>query len=415
MKSTMKKILALAAAAAMLLSLAACGGKSGGSGALMQALFDKLTTDAEYTEWKSYFPATTIEEKLEGDSIVITAKGEEGLNGTYTFTLDGDYIVTESGAEDYTGYSILMYLKSAIAAHYGMNNLLMTGYLAGLDFFKMENRYLLTEEADGKTVYKLYAAGKWDMTGLDEMFVNDAAVDGQEALGTESVSYYVNCGKISAAAFGNADALELIVGEYGENTENTYKSVMTLVSKLQPQGYETFAKDYTELKKAEGEGYKVSFDIPAEVLSGHDYKKEEGYSYVTVVFSSGDETADEAAPVETSALMDLAGSYMADRCSVSIEALSAAEADISAHWGQSASETYEFKMHGTFNAETNEITYSDGEKKFVAYDENGEVTEETVEYSGSTGVFRFGDDGTLTWEDDKEGERLNGMTFTRGE
>ena len=56
--------------------------KTGGTdNTLLQGILEKLTANAEYSQWKFGFGATTIEEKLDGDSIVISAKGEEGVNG----------------------------------------------------------------------------------------------------------------------------------------------------------------------------------------------------------------------------------------------------------------------------------------------------------------------------------------------
>ena len=83
MKRTLKTVTVLLAIAVMVASLAACGSKKTGGtdNALLQGIFEKLTANAEYSQWKSGFGATTIEEKLDGDSIVISAKGEEGVNG----------------------------------------------------------------------------------------------------------------------------------------------------------------------------------------------------------------------------------------------------------------------------------------------------------------------------------------------
>ena len=75
-EKTTKNLIALLAAVAMLLSMAACGGEAGKSDAsLMQGIFDKLTANADYVEWKSCFSATTFEEKLDGDSIVNVSDG----------------------------------------------------------------------------------------------------------------------------------------------------------------------------------------------------------------------------------------------------------------------------------------------------------------------------------------------------
>ena len=412
MKKTGKIIIALFAVAVMLLSMAACGGNAGKTdGNLMQGIFDKLTASADYNEWKSGFNTTTFEEKLDGNSIVISAKGEEGMNGDYTFTLDGDYIVNTTDEGDYSAYSLMMYLKSAVADYYGMNNMLMTGYLAGLGA-DAENKYYFTETADGKTTTKLYAAGEWEMEDLDKMYVDDAAAEYIDPLGENPNSSYVNSGKITAAALGSADELDLMVGEYGdENTELTYKSILTLVNKLQPNGYENFVEAFTEIKEGSGEGYTVSFGIPQEVADRHEYKAADGYSYVTVTFSA------DAAPAADdedgqNPVMNFVGPYQADRCTITIGADGMEGATVSVIWGQSASEAYEYTMTGDFDPDTLRIHYSDCEKKYVKYDENGDIAEETVEFTDGDGRIQFFGDGTLRWEDENEADRLEGMTFT---
>ena len=411
MKKTMKKMIALLAAVAMLFSLAACGGEAGKTDAsVMQGIFDKLTANADYAEWKSGFSATTFEEKLDGDSIVCSAAGEEGMNGTFTFTLDGDYIVNTTDEGDYSAYAIMTYLKEAVADYYGMNNMLMTGYIAGLESAGLENKYFYTESADGKSTTRLYAAGEWKMEGLDEMNVDEQALEYCDVLGENPNSFYINAGRITAASIGSADDLNLMVGEYGENTEKTLQAILAIVRKQQPNGYETFEKEFTELKETSGDGYAVFFGIPEEVAANHEYKAAEGYSYVTVTFSADAETAggeDGQNPI-----MNFVGDYSADRCSITIGAQGQTGATISVTWGQSASESYAYTMTGDFDADTLRINYSDCEKKFVTYDENGDVAQETVEFTDGEGRIQFFEDGTLRWEDENEADRLEGMTFT---
>ena len=64
------------------------------------------------------------------------------MNGDYTFTLDGDYIVNVSDEGDFSAYAIMTYLKESVADYYGMNNLLMTGYIAGLENAGLEQVFI---------------------------------------------------------------------------------------------------------------------------------------------------------------------------------------------------------------------------------------------------------------------------------
>ena len=289
-------IISLMTVAALLLISASCSGKTQEPQAnLMQGIFEKLTANEDYLEWKSGFSSTTIEEKLDGDSIVVSAEGEEGVNGDYTFTLDGDYIVNVSDEGDYTGYSVMTFIKGAVADYYGMNNMLMSGYIAGLESAGMENKLFANETADGKNTIKLYAAGEWKMDGLDDMYVGEESLEYCDELGENPISFYVNAGRITAASIGSADQLDLMVGEYGENTDKTLKAIFAIVNKQKPDGYEKFISEFTELKEVSGDGYSVSFGIPEEVAANHEYKPAEGYKYVTVVFSAETpEAAEEA-------------------------------------------------------------------------------------------------------------------------
>ena len=285
MKKTRKTLIALLAAAALLLSLAACGATKAPDGAaLMQGIYEKLLANKDYTEWKAMFGATTIEEKLDGQTITISAKGEEGINGDYSFTLEDGYIVNECPEDDYTAYSLLMDLKAAVAEYYGMNNTLLSGYLAGLR--GDENKYFITENADGKTVYKLYAAGTWGLEGLDDMYVTEDAIDYCDPLGEDDSNLRVNAGKVHVACYGNKNDFAVIVGEYENNTDVSLKSLQTVVAKLQPAGYEAFAKEYTELKETQGSGFTVSFGIPEDVAQAHEFQMQDGYQYITAVFSA---------------------------------------------------------------------------------------------------------------------------------
>ncbi len=286
-------IISLLTVAALLTFLASCGNNSQETQPnLMQGVFEKLTANEDYLEWKSSFSSTAVNEKLDGDSIVFSAKGEEGVNGDYSFTLDGDYIVNTADEGDYTGYSIMTFIKKAVADYYGMNDNLITGYISGLQYAEAENKMFFTETADGKSTTKLYAAGKWEMDGLDDMNMGDEALEYCDELGENPISFYVNDGKITAASIGSADQLDLMVGEYGENTEKTLNAILAIVNKQKPDGYEKFTSEFKELKEVSGDGYSVSFGIPEEVAANHEYKPAEGYSYVTVVFSS--ESAESA-------------------------------------------------------------------------------------------------------------------------
>ena len=285
MKNTIRTIISILAIGAMLLSFAACGEKKN---ELMQGIYEKLTAaDSSYSEWKSGFNATTFEEKLDGEAIVITANGEEGMNGEYTFTHDGDYIIyTTADKEDYSGYSVFMFIRDAVGDYYSMNSTLMNGYLAGLQNFGFENKYLNIDMEKGE--YKIYSASKWDMKELDEMYVNDAALEYSEALTEDDVNRIINSGKITVVTYGNKDHFKMFVYEYGDkNTDLTYKSIMAVMNKFQPTDYELFNKYYTELKEVkDADGFTVTFGLDKSMEEAGEITGLDDYSCVTIIYNA---------------------------------------------------------------------------------------------------------------------------------
>lgn len=125
------------------------------------------------------------------------------------------------------------------------------------------------------------------------------------------------------------------------------------------------------------------------------------------------------APAETAAtaeegqnpVMNVVGDYQADRCSVHVEAQDKDGALITVHWGSSATESSEWTMSGTFDAEKHTVYYQDGVKKNVVYDADGKVTSEEEVYVGGHGTFTFNaENNTMTWEEDQE-KIADGMVF----
>lgn len=296
MKKISKVLVALALVAAIVMSFAACssnGGSENGentdNAAVLQGILDNFKADERYAEYKAMYPNTTFEEKVEGDSIVLNISGDDGVSGNYTFKLDGDYLTytQEANSEDYVGYSFFMYLKSAADKYLGMDSNLTTGYISGCEAFGIENKYFTTETDEaGATTQKLYIAGKWDMPELDTMYINDKALEYTDALSEDDISGAVNCGKIRAIYYGNKNSVDIIVSEYGERSDFTYQSIMNTVAKLLPDEFDVFAKYYTELKEAEGDGFKVIFGLDEALKEEHSIDVIDGAEYTVVHFGA---------------------------------------------------------------------------------------------------------------------------------
>ena len=303
MKRISKILMAIALVVAIVMSFAACSSDGGNKAENtdtpsqsdaadktidLQAILDNFKADGTYAEYKAMYPDATFEEKLEGDSIVINYSGVDGASGSYEFKLDGDYLTyTQADPEDYVGYSYMMYFKNAADKYNGMDSNLTTGYTNGCDAFGIENKYFITETDEaGATTIKLYVAGKWDMPKLDTMYVNDKALEYVDALNESDINGAVNCGKIRVVYYGTKDNADIFVGEYGGRSDLTYQSIMNTVAKLLPEQADVFSKYYTELKEAEGDGFKVSFDVSDDLKADHEVLSEGDYEYTLIHFGA---------------------------------------------------------------------------------------------------------------------------------
>lgn len=124
-----------------------------------------------------------------------------------------------------------------------------------------------------------------------------------------------------------------------------------------------------------------------------------------------DDTTADTAEDETRSLADFAGEYQSGRCGISIIDNGNNEATIEVHWGSSATESTDWKMSGTFDPDTMRINYTGAVKTNSVFAEDGTQTEANEEYNDGYGRIQFFGDGTLAWQDEKEADQLQGMTF----
>ena len=307
MKKSNLIITAVAVILALILSFAGCGSDSvdetstapdasvaipADASPLLTAVLDGFVNNKSYADYKSYYPDAEFSESIEGDSIVIKIDGVDeivgiaGTDGDYTYTLDGDYITYVSSEQDYTGPSMLMFIADSVADYLGMSKELVSGYILAVSSRGIENDYFLvqTDDATGETTYMLYVGGAYDLSLIDDMYIDDTALEYTDALTEDSMSSAVNVGKIISRFDGSADEVRIAVGEYGENTELTYKSVRNLVAKLQPVGYEDFAAEYTQLDEVQTDEYSVTFGLDDEAVESGNFDGLDAYSFVIVTF-----------------------------------------------------------------------------------------------------------------------------------
>lgn len=101
-------------------------------------------------------------------------------------------------------------------------------------------------------------------------------------------------------------------------------------------------------------------------------------------------------------VMNIVGTYMNDRCTATIEAQGENGAKVSAYWGETAKDGFQWELTGTFNAETNRINYTDAKKMSVTYTDVDVYDVNEVVFENGAGYIQVNENGTLTWEDDQD-------------
>ena len=316
----MSKILAVVMAFAMVSSLAACGSGNDGketkksesktavsstevssgdtsskadssekvsSDNPLKGIYDKFVKDESYISIKSAYPNAKFEEKLSDDSISVKISGSDGMDGTYTFPAKDGYLNCEVAAEEYTAIGLFNMIVGSVGEYYGINSALFRGYLNGLDVNGIESKVYSSEvKEDGSGKVKIYYAEKPEMKELDQMYINEKALENFNNEIMQSFSTFVGSIAVNGTINRDKNTISFLFGEYGDkNTDLTYKSIVEIVKFFKPDGYEDFVKDYTELKTVSTDKYKVSTDT-----ENQDIELIDGYTFMFVTF--GSETAE---------------------------------------------------------------------------------------------------------------------------
>ena len=142
---------------------------------------------------------------------------------------------------------------------------------------------LIRNETDGTTDVRINIAGPWAMEALDQMVIDERSLF-YGALTGESASIAANVGKVMMVANGSADDVTILLGEYGELDDTALKSLVNIVSILQPKGWEAFTAGYTEMADAQAEGYSVRLNVDAATVGEIIEDAPEGYSFAVVHF-----------------------------------------------------------------------------------------------------------------------------------
>ena len=260
--------------------------QSGVSKDAMQKIFEIMTKEGSgYSELKSMDTYTEYSEKLDGNTITVTAKGEY-VNGSWDYVLEGDYVVNTTPSDEYMGISIFSYLSDAVGEYLGMDTDLLNGFLKAISLAGVESNYvqMAYDETTDTFTSKIYVAGPFDFSVLDSVYINEEALYIVEPLDENSHNYVTGAGKVNMYAYGSKDSLDIYFAEHGGRTDLTYKSLLESVKALQPEGYEDFVKDYTALAEVETDDYQVSFVEDREEIPEYFMELDEHQKFTKVHF-----------------------------------------------------------------------------------------------------------------------------------
>ena len=257
----------------------------------IKGIFEALTAeDAGYNFareiYPEYFPGTVFEETLADDGFTIAISGSEYMDGSWTFTRDGEYLAATIDGEDYSGMTMMLYVIEAVGSYYGINTRLINSYVNGLSALGIESGNFIATEGEAGTTYRVNIAGPWDMKELDAMAFDEASLGHYEPLGEDFASMGGSIGKVMMVANGSANDFTLLLGEYGGLDELAHTSIVNIVNTLQPTGWEDFAANYPGLADAEGEGWSVRLDVDRAEVDGIIDDASDDYSYALVRFGA---------------------------------------------------------------------------------------------------------------------------------
>ena len=226
-----------------------------------------------------------LQATLEDNAITITETYDEEKLLTWTFVQEGDWLTAPLGPDEAEGRSIAyLLLNDAISAQ-GVNVDLFLGYINTHE--ELDGKYRVIEENGTEKKVSINIAGpyEYDLEEMNGMAITEAYVrdGGRGPLGPDYFTGTVIYGKVSVEYIGNEDGAEFTVKEYGELDDLALQGIISVVSVLQPKGWEDFVVSYTEMKDAQEANYTAQVNLEGAALLEVDSHPEEGYSYAFVI------------------------------------------------------------------------------------------------------------------------------------
>ena len=235
---------------------------------------DLLNSKSSYSKWKKLYSGITFKEIVFHNRIIIKTDNKSNI-GNFHFVQNGDYITYQDDYDDAgVGIDYFKCIIDCVGERYGMNLHTLRIYIDSLlEYFKIiKNKNTIT--------YKYYIKNKFDIPKIDSIIQKG---DLKDSLDVIDDGFIIERGKVVVRVSRDKDGIiTIVVGEYLENTEDTYQSILNSIGDIKPNHYKEFLEEFSSLKNLSGNYYSV------ELLKEEDSKNlayyEDDYHYVKIVF-----------------------------------------------------------------------------------------------------------------------------------
>ena len=264
---------------------------------MLEAIYDALIAEgSSFSDiaaiFAEYMEGAVLAATLEDDGITITLSFDGEVYSAWRFVQDGDWLAAEMEPDDTDGEGMAgLVLLASVSAH-GADPFLFDGYVSIHE--ELDGKYRVIEENGTEKKVSINIAGpyEYDLEEMNGKAITEAYVrdGGRGPLGPDYFTGTVIYGKVSVEYIGNEDGAEFTVKEYGELDDLALQGIISVVSVLQPKGWEDFVASYTEMKDAQEASFTARVNLEGAALLEVDSHPEKGYSYAFfTVGSTGEE------------------------------------------------------------------------------------------------------------------------------
>ena len=247
---------------------------------ILKEILNKLNESESYKTYKDY---GIYSENIKGNVLSISVKNDY-VNSTYDYKLKGKFLTLETTKDDIYGIILFAELANAIAENYGMDKESMSAYLNGVITDNLESDYLKYKDEKGKQTYSIYAVGKFDMSLLDKMNINEKNLATFDKKPEGNGSGYGSKGNyIYYLSYSDGKYDSIIFAERNGFSENAYNNLLTLVKYFFENDYKDFVANYPKLEEKSFGKFNIKFlDADNEDVVDHFSMKTENYKFIKI-------------------------------------------------------------------------------------------------------------------------------------